>query len=166
MIPADIGADVDYPVTVNTTRRSSAIVEAVLELLGVELSERYRKRDITGDGIDETFCNVFARDVLRCLGVKVPRRRANEWALALLSNMEPGWYEVGPELARACANAGIPVIGIWRNPDVTKSGHVVVVRPSEQLELRCAQAGRVNFSDAPVQASGLPVKSYRFYAHH
>lgn len=165
MIPADISLDVDYPVTVNPARRSPAIVEAILELLGVEVSERYRKRDITGDGVDETFCNVFARDVLRCLGVRVPRRRANEWALALVTG-EPLWFEVGPELARACANAGIPTIGIWRNPDVQRPGHVIVIRPTEHLELRCAQAGRVNFSDGPVQASGLPPKSYRFYAHH
>jgi hypothetical protein len=40
----------------------------------------YRKRDITADGVAETFCNFFVADVLDRLGIKVPRLDASAGA--------------------------------------------------------------------------------------
>lgn len=44
----------------------------------------YKSRDITADGIKETFCNFFAADVLDQLGIKVPRLDASAGSM-----MEP-----------------------------------------------------------------------------
>ena len=45
---------------------------AVVRQFDVDTAERYRVRDTTGDGLADTFCNVFATDVAQAMGVLLP----------------------------------------------------------------------------------------------
>ena len=117
----------------------------------------YRPRDITGDRINETFCNWFAADVLELLGIRLP---ANGTQLmdkphplygnqnhskplgtpGLLSHFQRGngWRAVSAADAVARANEGKAVVA-------SSSGHIAVVIPGGSgSNVRIAQAGATN----------------------
>lgn len=140
--------------------RSPESLLRVVEILHPETAGRYQKRDVTGDGVDETFCNFFVRDALACMGVGVPRVRANDLC-AWLSNSSD-WRQVVASEALERAAAGFPVVAGWVNPK-GGSGHVAlcIPTPAGRFGVWIAQAGKSNFNAAAVaQGFGRVVVSY------
>jgi len=121
---------------------------------------RYRKRDVTGDGRPETFCNVHMADVAEAMGVLLPRARANEQILWLTTHgVTEGWEQVPEHAAQACADQGMLVVATWfsRNGG---SGHIAPLEPSMgEPGAWCSNVGAINFLRGTVgQAFGtLPV---------
>lgn len=145
--------------------RSPEQLIAVAGQFDVENAERYRMRDITGDGKPETFCNAFAADVCDALGAPIPYRTlANELqAWLLVEGPSHGW-RLAPNIiaATAMVAAGCPVLATWHNPD--GPGHIAVGVPSCDAGLHVAQAGRSNFSCRPVTA-GFGARPLRLFHH-
>lgn len=154
----------------NEATRSREGLIAAVEQFRVEESFRYQKRDVTGDGVDETFCNVFAIDVSRAMGCPLPFMRANELADWIeVKGPKKSFVPVPAEKALQLVEAGCFVTAVRRNPDPKRSGHIVVLRPhgvvgSRVVELRCAQAGLRNFNDGPLK-SAFPDRAVRLFAH-
>lgn len=129
---------------------------------------RYRRRDVTGDGAPETWCNVFAQDVAEAMGVLLPRHaRANglvEW-LASPAARELGWEEVPTaHVARAQADAGQLALVAWHSRGAG-SGHIAVAVPSlGEPGLWIAQAGLVNFTRGSL-ASGFGSRAVSYFTH-
>lgn len=116
----------------------------------------YRRRDITGDGKPETFCNWFAADVLECLGVPIPRQTNSPYKMnppvfggakrdkpisaeqlyTFFNNGGGGkWQKVSAANAAAKANNGQAVVA-------SSNGHIAIVIPgSSASNVRIAQAG-------------------------
>lgn len=92
---------------------------------------RYRPRDITGDGVRETFCNVHSVDVAEAMGVLLPRGlRANQLMLWLsMEGIASGWELLTEHAARAMADEGQLVLAAWfsRNGG---PGHIAPLVPS------------------------------------
>jgi hypothetical protein len=152
-LPADVAKEIVAPLQGHLGSRSAGDLRAVVDQFQVGTVERYRKRDIDGQPGDETFCNVYLREVLAALGVQLSRMRANDiYAYLLAGSAGAGggvsWAQVRPWVARALANAGYPVVAAWQNPQ--GPGHVAILVPS-RTELDSdttfiAQAGGTNFS--------------------
>lgn len=129
---------------------------------------RYQRRDVTGDGVPETFCNVFAQDVAEAMGCVLPRyTRANgllEW-LASPAAREHDWEEVPTaHVARAQADAGQLALVAWHSRGAG-SGHIAVVVPSlGEPGLWIAQAGLQNFTRGSLQ-SGFGSRAVSFFTH-
>lgn len=143
--------------------RSAALLLAIVFALFVEWALRYRKRDVTGDGKDETFCNFFVRDACDALGVPLPRpMRANELIQWFVT--APGWELVDEHTAQAMAEQGQVVVACWFNHN-GGPGHLALVVPSlGEPGTWVAQAGAVNFSRGPL-ASAFPGLPVTFFAH-
>lgn len=127
---------------------------------------RYRKRDITGDKVPETFCNVHVVDFAEAMGLLLPRGlRANQLFLWLSTDgVAQGWEQVTEHVARAMADEGQLVIAGWYSRN-GGPGHVAPLVPSLG-EPGCwlSNVGATNFLRGTVrQAFGdLPVT---FFAH-
>ena len=52
-----------------------------------------------------------------------------------------GWRAVSMQQAQTLANAGEFVLAVWANPNPRHSGHIAIVRPSEQGAAHLAQYG-------------------------
>lgn len=144
--PMDLNAEVIAPKKGSVIDRNPAELTAVVAQF--ENQPRYEKRDVTGDGIDESFCNFFVREVLKALGVSIPRGRCNDLIKFFMTSSE--WERVSEWMARDLSGkAGRPVIAIWKNPDQGRSGHIAIVVPSRNELDRdttfIAQAGISNF---------------------
>ncbi len=126
------------------------------------LSPKYLRRDVTGDGIPETFCNAFVCDVADELAIPLPRKLANDligW-LGGEDSSALGWLDVdGPEAFEA-ARRGQFTLATWRNP--SGHGHLAVLVPSVGPELQIAQAGTVNFIGSGI-ARGFGSLPTRFF---
>lgn len=126
---------------------------------------RYAPRDVTGDGLNETWCNVLAQDVCEAMGVTLPRNmRANDLVRWLeLESKQWDWEAVPAHVAQRMADEGQLALAVWHNP--SGSGHVTVMIPSlGEPDYFCAQAGRTNFTRGTIsQAFGSRVVSY--FAH-
>ena len=126
---------------------------------------RYTPRDVTGDGINETWCNLFAQDVCEAMGVMLPRNtRANDLVRWLeLDSKQWDWEAVPAHVAQRMADEGQLALVVWHNP--AGPGHIAVLVPSlGEPDYFCAQAGRVNFTRGTVsQGFGCRVVSY--FAH-
>lgn len=125
------------------TRTPEALMAAVAGL-EVETAEKYRKRDVTGDGIPETFCNVFVHDVTSALGCPVPLLLANaqiDWL-----NSQDFWTPSTVLEAEWAAGKGEPVVAGWKAR--SSHGHIALGVPAKYGEsgLWIAQAGATNFS--------------------
>lgn len=153
---------VDSPVTNAVGERSVEAYTAVVRAFDVELNPRYAPKN----GV--TWCNVFATDVMRAMGVALPHwalpddtpaeaQDQSRGARELTANdlydwlMGPpgrrhGWVEVGPRQAQDAANEGKPTVAIWKAPP-TQHGHIAVVVPGAWPTGGpwCAQAGAKNF---------------------
>lgn len=97
--------------------RSPDALDEVIDQFSVETNPRYAPEDVTGDGRDETWCNLFAWDVTRALCAELPhwwRGReltANglyDWLLQYGRHF--GWGEGRAVEALAAANAGRPAV--------------------------------------------------------
>lgn len=128
---------------------------------------RYTPRDVTGDGIDETWCNLFAQDLAEAMGVELPRyMRANqlvEW-LSSVGAISRGWEQVSEQAAQAMADQGQLAIAGWFNRN-GGSGHLAVVVPSlGELMTFVGQVGATNFTRQPL-SSGFGSRPVTFFAH-
>lgn len=162
MTPFPLGID---PPGARLTTSSKAIRSP--ELLMLILAEhqfrgfhRYAKRDVTGDGKPETFCNVHTADVAEAMGVLLPRARANEQILWLTTHgIAEGWEQVPEHAAQACADQGMLVVACWYNRN-GGPGHIAPLEPSMgEPGTWCSNVGAINFLRGTVgQAFGtLPV---------
>jgi hypothetical protein len=151
LLSTDIALEVSLSVLSTPEARSPESLAAVADYLA--LQPRYLKRDVTGDSIDETFCNFFVREALRMLGVSIPRMLANKfprWFREVEGGLADDWSWVQPWIGQRLANEGCPVVGCWEND--AGPGHVVLLQPARRAEdkvfgrIWCAQAGAVNFA--------------------
>ena len=166
-LDSDFRVPVVAPIQGDASNRSAELLETVIAQHQVETAPRYARRDVTGDAIPETFCNVFARDCCRALGVPLPEGlRANgllEW-LAGPEGRKRGWAAVSAHAARGCAGEGLPVVAAWYNRN-GGSGHIAMVLPApDEPGLVIAQAGRTNFARGPL-ARGFGDLLPTFFAH-
>ena len=157
---------VKAPIQGTPANRSALLLEQIVIQHQVETAPRYQRRDVTGDGVPETFCNVYARDVCRALGVPLPENmRANDLVAWLSGSVVcgTGWEPATAHVAQAMANEGMPALAGWFNRN-GGSGHIAVVLPSSSPTLEIAQAGRTNFARGAL-ARGFGDLSPSFFVH-
>lgn len=167
---ADIWYSLDAPVQSDESARSNVMLEAVIDQFDVARNPRYTPRTLPDSTKKSTFCNIFAQDVARAMGVDLPWGNANTLVDYLGSSeaADSGWWAVSGAEAQEQANAGRLAITAWKNPGGT--GHVQVVRPGSYSTSRgptVAQAGATNYGSGTVTqgvgAARLP--SVLYYAH-
>lgn len=156
----------DAPITSAPGNRHPELYAAVINQFGVAGNPRYASDNYT-------YCNTFAGDVMRVMGVPLPTKtelgtgvpgdRAtvnaadlNRWLTTQAS--AHGWREVDPStpeglrLLKEHVNAGKPALA-------SDPGHVAVIRPGQQgdsvADLRIAQAGGMNINDVRLGNAGL-----------
>ena len=148
--------------TSSVVDRSPARLMAIVAEHHLRGFARYMPRDITGDGVPETFCNLFAQDVSEAMGVLLPRNtRANQLARWLATLGERvGWGMVGSHVAQRMADEGQLAVSIWVNQS-GGPGHIAVLVPSlGEPGLWIAQAGAANFTRQSI-VSGFGFKPDR-----
>lgn len=133
----------------------------------VETNPLYVRRDVTGDGVPETWCNLFVHHVAARMGCPLPPGlRANqqiEW-LSGPEGRAAAWEQVAQHVAQRMADEGQLAIPGWFNRN-GGSGHVGVVMPSLGEEgTFLAQAGRTNFTRERLQR-GFGDLVPTFFAH-
>lgn len=129
---------------------------------------RYTPRDVSGDGLADTFCNLFAQDVAEAMGVLLPRNmRANDlvrWLSSSVDARELGWEPVDEHTAQRMADEGQLALAGWYNRNGDR-GHLAVLVPAlGEPGTWCAQAGKSNFTRAPL-ISGFGSLPVSFWAH-
>lgn len=156
----------DAPITSTPGNRHPELYAAVINQFGVAGNPRYASDNYT-------YCNTFAGDVMRAMGVPLPTKtelgtgvpgdRAtvnatdlNRWLTTQAS--AHGWREVDPStpegfrLLKEHVNAGKPALA-------SDPGHVAVIRPGQHgdsvADLRIAQAGGMNINDVRLGNAGL-----------
>lgn len=146
--------------TSTPSNRSAARLVLLVAQERVETNPSYVRRDVTGDGILETWCNLFAANVSARMGAPLPLgKRANElhaWlvaqAAARASGVVVGWEKTDAHTAQAMADQGCLAIAAWANPmrnadGSPQSGHIAILMPSlGESGVWCAQAGKLNFT--------------------
>jgi len=160
-------------VTLACLPRTPEALTALVEKLDPAHNPLWKKRDITGDGVDETFCNQFLEAALELLEAPVPRgllaRQQIEWLDSDVGKAH-GWKAAMRAEAFQSANYGRPVVAGWLNPAKRADGshrpsHVALCVPTGfGRELQIAQAGQTNFNSEGVSRGfgGYPV---RFWVH-
>lgn len=143
---------------------------------------RYSRRDVTGDGIAETFCNIFVWDATKALkceiphwvdpatGVEAPMGKGKELsANGVVDWFERhglgfGWMRCDRLQAVKRAGLGFPTVVLWKNPG--RIGHVAIVLPSaDPRQVRIAQAGVNNLFDADISKGFGNLGPLLFYTH-
>jgi hypothetical protein len=146
--------------------RSPEALCSVVVLLDVERNPVYKRRDVTGDRVPETWCNTFVADATACLGVPVPRLLANDMVRWLdgPAGIANGWGRLTLHRAEVLACHGYPVIIGWENKK--GHGHVAlgVPTPAGHTGLHVAQAGVNNFSSRPV-LKGFGLVDFHCWGH-
>lgn len=146
--------------------RSAASLDAVIDALNLDQSVRYRARDVTGDGIDETFCNIAMWDFSRAMNCEIPHWIRPDGSIAnahekgareLRINDTMTWLDqhgaahgfvkVDGAAARLYALTGAFASVWWRNP-TGRAGHAAFLR-SDGVTI--AQAGRRSFSRGTIR---------------
>lgn len=162
----DLRRDVSAPLRGERGSRSPEQLISIVAQFQVETAERYRLRDVTGDGHQESWCNFFLADVTRALGCPVPQMRANsqlDW-LASDAGYRAGWSEVYRlHEVEVATNSGRVVVAGWHSGSAA-SGHVALCVPSPDVGVHIAQAGRSNFSCRPIEW-GFGHRPVRFFHH-
>lgn len=163
---SDLSRPVAAPIQSDASHRSAALLALVVGQFCPELAARYQRRDLNGDGQDETFCNFFTADVSTAMGAPVPQLKANE-QVAWLTGEEGkrrGWASISEHAAIGCVGEGMLCVVGWADP-AGGHGHIAVGVPSLDGEhLYIAQAGASNFLCRRVTAGfgALPVQ---FFVH-
>lgn len=143
--------------------RARGLILAAVSQVDPENNPDLQMRDVTGDGIPETFCNVFVRLVLAVLGLIIPALLCNE--LIKWFSEQPDWVKVTATEAALRAELGFPTVGVWKNPS-GKHGHIVLVVPAiGGTGMHTAQAGARNWSNEPIEHAGLLAAAYTFFTH-
>jgi peptidoglycan hydrolase-like protein with peptidoglycan-binding domain len=160
----------DPPVRGDPARRNASTYNNVINQFAVGNNPRYTPRDSSGDGVRDTFCNIFVWDVTKAMGAEIPHwvdgkgnptgvgqgreLSANGTVDWLHQNgNRHGWRKVSAQEAQAMANQGHPAVAVWKNTGGI--GHVAVVRPGEVTSQgpAIAQAGARNFNNGHVKDS-------------
>ncbi len=142
--------------------RSRGQTLAFVDQVNPEKNPALQRRDVTGDGVPETFCNLFVRLLLALFGIVLPELLAND--LAEWFPKQADWRKVTPKEAGERAELGFPTIGVWKNSK--GHGHIIAVVPAiGGTGLHSAQAGAKNWSNAPVESAGLPASAYAYFTH-
>lgn len=163
---SDIAVPVVAPRRSTVTSRSATELRAVVAQFDVE-APRYRRRDVTGDGKPETFCNIFTRDVSEALDAPLPRGlRANELAEWLhgAEAQALGWEWTPEHVAQRAADEGLVAVAAWRN--VTGGpGHIAPLIPSDgQPGTWVANVGASNFARGTL-ARAFGARTPSFFVH-
>ncbi len=127
------------------------------------MGKQYLRRDVTGDGLPETFCNFFAHDVCEAYGAELPQDLVNvqvKWLDEADGGLAAGWSPVDAVEAHFCAERGILTLATWVNEH--GHGHIAVLVPSGTDQIHIAQAGRTNFIDGKL-AQGFDSLPVRFF---
>jgi peptidoglycan hydrolase-like protein with peptidoglycan-binding domain len=143
--------DADMPIVADPKNRSAEQIRQVIDYFNV--ADNSNKRYARQPG--ETYCNIFARDVMLCLRAPLPHwvgtteqdaNKMHDW----LSKPANDWGKVTADDASKAASQGIPALASWKN--VSGIGHIAVVRPEkgEPNNPRIAQAGSRNFKNGLV----------------
>ncbi len=188
VIPKDAWVPITPGITSKAGQRDPDLYNKVIDQFDVANHDRYKKRN------GFTYCNIFAWDVMKAMGVELPQRvdaktkaprefpdvkgtvelNANGMADWLEDKgAEYGWVEVSAEEAQAAANRGEPTVAVWNNPGGI--GHFQVVRPTQGNDkynsntgVYVAQAGGSNFSYATastVYGKGNAMNKLKYYIH-
>lgn len=162
------------PLTSKLENRSALLTIAIVWQFCLESTERFRKRDVTGDGRPETFCNFWAVAFAWAMGTPIPQLRANqlfEWFQSDEAKQQ-GWELVNEHVAQAMADTGQVAFAVWRNPEVTadgweKPGHIAPIMPSlGETGTFLANVGASNFSRGRIAtAFGDKLPAVLFFAH-
>ncbi|MGQ9896466.1 MAG: peptidoglycan-binding protein, partial [Acidobacteriota bacterium] len=163
---------IDAPLKGDPNHRTAETYNNVINQFAVAHNPRYAIRDSSGDGIKDTFCNIFVWDVTRAMGAEIPhwvdRRTGQPTTVYNYSQSreldanatmdwlrqhgaQHGWRQVSAEEAQRLANEGHPTMVGWKNPNGI--GHVAIVRPGNINERgpAIAQAGLTNVNYAHVR---------------
>jgi hypothetical protein len=156
------------PITNSPGMRSPEALRAVVAQFDVEVNPRYARTDST------TWCNIFAWDVTTALGCEIPHwdlDHENEYNVnATLKWLETegyfsGWQEIDAKGALEQSTLGCPVVAVWKNPNPVKHGHIAVLLPPRDGEIRIAQAGAKNLFDVRLADGFGAVQPIRFFRH-
>lgn len=142
--------------------RSPEALQKTIDDIDPAGAPEYQRRDVTGDGIPETFCNKFVQEVCRRMGVVILESKANatiQWLDGAIGR-EQGWLECTFDFAKRAAARGELVIVAWENPK-GDPGHVSVLR---DVEGNHAQAGRTNTNKGSIE-SGFGTLPRRYFHH-
>jgi peptidoglycan hydrolase-like protein with peptidoglycan-binding domain len=158
------------PLRGSPSQRNRSTYDNVINQFAVGNNGRYTPRDSSGDGVRDTFCNIFVWDVTRAMGAEIPHwvnnsgnpvgvgqgreLSANGTVDWLHQNgNRHGWKKVSAQEAQQLANQGHPAVAVWKNQGGI--GHVAVVRPGEVTSQgpAIAQAGGRNFNKGHVKDS-------------
>jgi len=155
------------PIQSFVSNRSPERLRDVIAQFSLVTAPRYQKRDVTGDGVDETFCNFAARDISEAMNAPLPQGyRANDLEPWLGSKLgaAAGWERVDEHTAQLVANEGKLALAIWRNP-TGRSGHIAVLVPDGgEPGTWIAQAGASNFERGKL-SRGFGNLQPLFFAH-
>lgn len=142
--------------------RSSSKYSSVIDNFNVDgKHSKYQPKNGT------TYCNIFAQDVMRAMGVDFPTGTANKIADSLYGNGFSPWYSVDFKDAQKRANEGHPTVAIKK---ASGHGHVAVVRPkgssvTNRKYVQIAQAGTTCYNSTTLNyawnKADLP--SVKFY---
>jgi hypothetical protein len=155
---------VNAPLTNDPGQRDPNIYNELLDQFDVETNPRYQERG--GD----TFCNVYALDVLWAAGAEIPHADANGVAQWLDRSGEAhGWKRVTAEQAQEWANKGYPTVAAYDSGS-TDPGHLAMVRPGTYTKSSgptISQAGATNAAQTTaVQGFGeRRMDSIVYYVH-
>jgi len=148
--------------------RSAANYAAAIDSFAVDSNPRFKRRDVTGDGRPETFCNQFVEAVCLLLEAPLPKGLLAREQLAWLQSkegLEAAWIPVVEEQAREMALMGFPTVVGWFAP--IGHSHIAMVRPAKAyVGTRIAQAGALCFSDGPLVRGFGRGKDLVFFSHN
>jgi hypothetical protein len=143
--------DGDMPIVANPQNRTADQIRQVIQYFNV--SDVNNKR-YTPNGW-ETYCNIFARDVMFALRAPLPHwqdtRELDANTMFDWLKQGNGWRSITASEAAQSASKGLPALAAWKNP--SGIGHIAVVRPPDAGSPntpRIAQAGATNFSNGSV----------------
>lgn len=186
---------VSIAIASDSSSRSPALLNAVLDQFYVETAKRYQPTFIS------TYCNIFAWDATRAMNAEIPHwinrktkaSYAYNPALSYAENAEIayeanvnllydwmernaesiGYREVSEQEAKMAANRGQPAVAIWKNPKEKSSGHIVILRPYDTNRegdpelIYVAQAGRKTSNYIAIEKvfNSNMRTSLKFYTH-
>lgn len=167
-------------------KRGNKAYNTVINQFEVATNPRYKKTS------SATYCNIFGWDVMSAMNVDLPHWIKNNkpatsntkgatemnanatynWMLNY-GKKNYGWKEVTAKEAQNRANKGYPTVGIYKNPNGKRSGHIVVIRPetssykySSAKGPVIAQAGSSNYNYGYIDKSIYSAKTLKYFTHN
>lgn len=132
--------------------------KSIIDSFKVVTNSKYQPQN------DETFCNVFAQDVMKRLSTPLPNGTCSDILEELSEGKYPHWHFVTASKAQALANAGYSTIGIT-------SDHVVVIYPHGNTaktvgDLWMSMSGYKCFNNASIKYAWTSAKlsKLKFYS--